>query len=153
MIAPVELPESSPSWFARAECFRRGADLNLFYPNRTSDAPPIIEAFCEHCPVIQDCHDYAEHRDEVGIWGARLRVRRGAVNGVTRVFTRTELERGSANAAPVERDRSPHKCAVCGRAERVRLDGTMRSHHVGRGDRRRRCPGSACLPATAEVAS
>ena len=152
MTAPVELPVSSPSWFARAECFRRGADLNLFYPDNARHAPEVIEAFCEHCPVMQHCHDYAEKRGESGIWGGRLRIQRGMA-GPIRTYTRADLEGGKGRPGQIRRTADTPECSVCGQATRVREDGTIGSHFVGRGDKRRHCDGSRRAPVIARAAS
>ena len=54
-------------WRERAAC--RGADLDLFYPERGEPAGPARQV-CERCPVRQPCLEYAlSNRITHGIWG------------------------------------------------------------------------------------
>lgn len=59
-------------WTAQAAC--RGADPELFFPERGKD-PRIKQAyaFCERCPVPDECAVYAQETgSEYGIWGGQL---------------------------------------------------------------------------------
>lgn len=69
-----ETDDNGPqAWRLRAAC--READPDQFYPspdNPTDHTAPkrVIEQFCNHCPVIADCLEYAVRQGEThGIWG------------------------------------------------------------------------------------
>lgn len=69
-------------WMVAATC--SGINPQTFYPTDTSDeyAAATIEAYCDRCPVMGECLDYALiTNQEHGIWGGmaedkRRRVRR-----------------------------------------------------------------------------
>ena len=71
-----------PAWHRQAAC--RGADPDLFFPERT-DGPPIAAlAYCKECPVREECLTSAlEGASTTGVWGGTTgRVRRGLRRGV-----------------------------------------------------------------------
>jgi WhiB family transcriptional regulator, redox-sensing transcriptional regulator len=59
------------AWTDQATC--RGADTEMFFPPRgmpSKDIYPIIEIYCNVCPVKQECLEYAlENVERNGIWG------------------------------------------------------------------------------------
>ncbi len=58
-----------PAWHRQAAC--RGADPGLFFPER-GDKPTGALAYCQGCPVRQECLDSALEFGErfvVGVWG------------------------------------------------------------------------------------
>jgi WhiB family redox-sensing transcriptional regulator len=56
-------------WVAQAAC--RGADTNLFFPERGDTAAvQAAKAICRSCPVLELCRQHAlSHPAERGIWG------------------------------------------------------------------------------------
>jgi WhiB family redox-sensing transcriptional regulator len=66
-------------WRARAAC--RGADPELFFPERGASLEPAL-SYCRSCPVRVECLQYAVERPAntvLGIWGGRAaRARRKA---------------------------------------------------------------------------
>ena len=70
-----ETDDNGPQvWRLRAAC--READPDLFYPSPDNPndavAPKrVIETYCNHCPVVADCLEFAVQQGETfGIWGA-----------------------------------------------------------------------------------
>lgn len=56
------------AWMAHAKC--RGAHPNIMHPTDAHGVYVAINHYCNHCPVIGACHDYAlDHKEEVGVWG------------------------------------------------------------------------------------
>ena len=54
-------------WVANARC--RNAPREIFFPTRGEDLDPA-RAICAHCPVIDQCRDYAIPISELhGVWG------------------------------------------------------------------------------------
>jgi WhiB family redox-sensing transcriptional regulator len=78
-------------WRELAAC--RGADLNLFFPERGESAGPARQV-CAACPVRQACLDYAiSNRITHGIWGGLTeRERRALRSGWVRA-TRRDRDR------------------------------------------------------------
>jgi WhiB family redox-sensing transcriptional regulator len=74
-------------WRELAAC--RGADLNLFFPERGESAGPARRV-CAACPVRQPCLDYAiTNRITHGIWGGLTeRERRALRSGWVRASRR-----------------------------------------------------------------
>ena len=74
-------------WRELAAC--RGADLNLFFPERGETAGPARQV-CAACPVRQACLDYAiTNRITHGIWGGLTeRERRALRSGWVRASRR-----------------------------------------------------------------
>ena len=74
-------------WRELAAC--RGADLNLFFPERGESAGPARQV-CAACPVRQPCLDYAiTNRITHGIWGGLTeRERRALRSGWVRASRR-----------------------------------------------------------------
>ena len=91
LMAPEEMPDveillaelvTRPARHRSAAC--RGADPNLFLPER-ADGPLLAAlSYCEDCPVRPDCLAPApEVGSTVGVWGGTSgRVRRGLRRGV-----------------------------------------------------------------------
>ena len=47
-----------------------GVDAAVFYPRRlTPGALDYAKQFCDRCPIVDDCRDYALTHDLDGIWG------------------------------------------------------------------------------------
>jgi hypothetical protein len=64
-------------WRELAAC--RGADLNLFFPDRGESAGPARQV-CAACPVRQPCLDYAvSNAITDGIWGGLTELERRAL--------------------------------------------------------------------------
>jgi hypothetical protein len=85
LMASEEMPDvdillaelvNRPAWHRSAAC--RGADPDLFFPER-ADGPPVAAlSYCEACPVRPQCLAPAlEVASTVGVWGGTTgRVRR-----------------------------------------------------------------------------
>lgn len=77
------------TWRARAAC--RGADTNLFFPER-GESTAAAKAVCAGCPVASECLDYAlDTLEHHGIWGGlsererrKVRRQRAAARRVSR---------------------------------------------------------------------
>lgn len=71
LLAPPE------GWQERAAC--RGADVDLFFSHDEADQRQAL-AYCERCPVRQECLEYAiAHREVYGIWGGTTEAERRAL--------------------------------------------------------------------------
>lgn len=56
------------SWTDEAAC--KGQDTDLFFIETYGSYRPMITDYCAHCPVRQDCLDYAIRLDiRDGLWG------------------------------------------------------------------------------------
>jgi Transcription factor WhiB len=84
-------------WRELAAC--RGADLNLFFPDRGGSAGPARQV-CAACPVRQPCLDYAvSNAITDGIWGGLTELERRALR--TSFLRAVRLARGRDVAAAV----------------------------------------------------
>ena len=64
--ASVVAPPRS-GWRARAAC--GDADLELFFPDRAGTDISAAQAICAGCPVLAECHEFAEATNQVhGVW-------------------------------------------------------------------------------------
>ena len=82
-------------WRDQAAC--RGADLDLFFPERGESAEPA-RLVCARCPVSQPCLDYAvSNRIAHGVWGGLSERERRALQ--TRRLRAMRSERDQAIAA------------------------------------------------------
>lgn len=77
---PEDTRQFDPAWWMEmAAC--RGADPDLFHPQRGEDVEPA-KAFCRECPVRADCLRHAlVNCERYGVWGGtserdRRRMRR-----------------------------------------------------------------------------
>lgn len=83
--APTPEPEN---WRLSAAC--RGADPNLFHPERGEDQSHAT-AFCARCPSVAPCLEFAMVTRPPGVWGN--------TNERTRERLRPGWLRARANAA------------------------------------------------------
>jgi WhiB family redox-sensing transcriptional regulator len=59
---------SRPEWHRRAAC--RGVGPDLFFPARSDGRPVQGLAYCERCPVRQECLTSAQELASTsGVWG------------------------------------------------------------------------------------
>ena len=92
-------------WRALAAC--RGADLDLFFPDRVESAEPA-RLVCTGCPVREPCLDYALRLGIThGIWGGLAERDRRA------------LRSGRAGAARRQRDEAIAAAAAAGYSQAV----------------------------------
>jgi WhiB family redox-sensing transcriptional regulator len=86
---------SLAAWRDEAAC--RGAELEVFFPDRGGSAEPARQ-ICARCPVRQPCLDYAISRGITnGIWGGLADRERRALR--TRHMSAVRRERDAAIAA------------------------------------------------------
>jgi len=76
------------SWQERAAC--KEADTELFFPSdlgsRSYYDYEQINNYCNHCPVQQDCLEYALKNNIMhGIWGGKSRKQRRAITREVRI--------------------------------------------------------------------
>lgn len=78
---------SDPTWRARAAC--RGADPNLFFPER-GESTAAAKAVCNGCPVASECLDYAlDAGEKHGIYGGKSEKERRSIRRRRRNAERT----------------------------------------------------------------
>jgi hypothetical protein len=93
---PVPVP-SSPRWRDRAAC--RGADPELFFPERGGSADPA-RRICARCPVRQPCLEYAlGHGIRDGVWGGLAERDRRELRASYMDATRRQRDEAIAAAA------------------------------------------------------
>ena len=68
----LELAVLGP-WVARGICY--GADPGIFFPPR-HDPGTEAKRICQHCPVLDECLDYALQAGELGVWGGKTEAER-----------------------------------------------------------------------------
>jgi WhiB family redox-sensing transcriptional regulator len=96
-------------WREQAAC--RGADLDVFYPERGQTAGPARQV-CARCPVRQPCLDYAlSNRITHGIWGSLTERERRPLQSAWVQDARRERDR-----AIVAADAAGYTTAAIGRS-------------------------------------
>ena len=66
-------------WRSRAACV---GYADLFFPQPDLTHVRVAVAICRTCPVVRECGDYAEQRNEKhGVWGGRNRGAKVRVSG------------------------------------------------------------------------
>lgn len=72
-----------PRWHRDAACGSGWVDPEIFFPPAVGGTKAAAEArtYCNCCPVIAECLNYAVHTGQLGIWGGttedqRARIRR-----------------------------------------------------------------------------
>ena len=58
---------NDPMWRDRAACL--DADPELFFPNSNHDTTAVALAYCNRCPVVAECREFARSNAREGIWG------------------------------------------------------------------------------------
>lgn len=59
--------EINSTWKSRRQC--RGMEPNFFFPHDSKDVE-IAKEYCQGCPVINECLEYAlENNIKDGVWG------------------------------------------------------------------------------------
>jgi WhiB family transcriptional regulator, redox-sensing transcriptional regulator len=71
LVLPVVMPDTTVNglpgpWSKLAIC--AGENPDIFFPSN-GDPGTRARQICAHCPVRQDCAEYATGADESGIWG------------------------------------------------------------------------------------
>jgi len=75
-------------WLADAACAAPGIDPALFFEPEVESArgrrlrEARAFAVCRHCPVVDDCLDYAQSEGVIGVWGGttlEVRVKRARI--------------------------------------------------------------------------
>jgi WhiB family redox-sensing transcriptional regulator len=91
-------PEPSPSsWRDRAAC--RGADPDLFFPERGESADPARQV-CARCPVRQPCLAYAlDNGITHGVWGGLTERERRVLRAPRQRASRRDRDRVIVAAA------------------------------------------------------
>jgi transcription factor WhiB len=94
---------SFPEWHTRGACF--GSEAACFFPPETpvSEDRAVIDAkryFCDHCPVLVTCLEYALLNGTVGIWAG------------TTTYQRDQLRR----------KRNRVKCPICLNTKLIRVE-------------------------------
>lgn len=62
------------NWKEQGACFGTYPAVDMMGPQVRYQALPLIEQYCDHCPVILPCLDYAESQggEATGVWGGVL---------------------------------------------------------------------------------
>ena len=71
--------EAEYAWRSQAAC---EGYADLFFPQQDLTHVRAAVAICRTCPVVRECGEYADSRDERnGVWGGRNRAARVRVSG------------------------------------------------------------------------
>lgn len=70
-----------PWWHYNAACGSGGADPEIFFPPATGGTRAAAEArtWCNNCPVVTECLDYAVRTRQQGIWGGTTEEQRALI--------------------------------------------------------------------------
>ena len=117
-------------WRELAAC--RGADLDVFFPDRGESAGPARQV-CAACPVLQPCLDYAiSNRIPYGVWGGLTERERRALQ--TRWVRATRRDRDRAVLAAVA---AGFTAAAIGRSFGLSRTSVIRIARIGGAERPR----------------
>lgn len=77
----IEAFQSLDPWKCEAAC--RGVDPGLFHPDDEDEIPDECRAFCQACPVKEECLRFAlEHPDVEGVWAETTHRQRRVMLGL-----------------------------------------------------------------------
>lgn len=64
-------PEMDWSWKDRGACFEMWPAVDMLSMDHGTSPQPLIEQFCDHCPVVMECGltALADIDNTIGIWG------------------------------------------------------------------------------------
>lgn len=75
-----------PQWMREAAC--ADADPELFFPEHNRDRRVRkAKSYCERCPVITQCLEFALTQHDYGIWGGKTEEERQKIKEHIREFS------------------------------------------------------------------